>query len=98
MGSEALDLNRKIVINDHLLDEARLKAREDDQSIVFSSLAEIPMNICPKGGTVRYDKDSSLPEHSVLVTILKSDGRHHYTLGIVRHVFADGTVEWSANS
>ena len=95
---QTLDLDRKIIMDEHLLDEAREVARADGQIETFRRIEKRPMEICPKGGTVRCFRDSSLPKHSVLTVMVKADGRHHRTLGIVRHVYSDGRICWATAS
>ncbi len=87
----------KSIEREQLLHTAMGVARDDGEIEDFKRIAQIPIDICPRGGTIRYDTDFSLPKHSVLVTITRANGDHHYTLGLVRHE-SDEKVLWTAHS
>ena len=85
------------IVRKEILDTGADVARADGMLDHFRHLAQIPIDICPRNGTIRYDGDMSLPKHSVLVTMSKPNGDFFYQLGICRHEDGDG-VRWSTHS
>jgi len=80
----------------NLIDQARHVAEEDGKVNEFDRAMETVHRItgAQNNRSLRVSHDHSLPKHSILAVIVKSDGSHFYTIGIVRH--SDGS--WSAHS